>query len=437
MKDKEKEGEEKDVVLEKQRGEAETLREQIRKTNGLMKVKDQEIKIWQDDKQKILHQVEKVKKLNIDLKQVNENMARNKENRCDDERNGKSEVADLKEKIQIFEGVVGKMKRDIADKEENELKLCRNLSELVEELRSRGEEIKSKDEKIDQISQVIDRKTNTEKRLEENIQQLREENIKMKNTIKQVQQNKNEHQEKNLLLAEFKQLKRFVEKEVGAVKEEQASLKSNIQLQTKRESKNDGRKITNFGGGSLRYHNNGGEEPGERTSDDSLSDQAPLSRKCPNFRERKSSISHERRKGDRNKTSDFKTRNNLQSKDEVRRKNVIVKQLNQNRVLIDPDSDAEFEYATKRKVPGEHLYSDKVKGLKTTMVFSTSITKGINVQEFNDAVVNGRAEFHKFRGKKAQHIKHYIKSHLSIERPDRVVIHIGGNDLPPGPNLSS
>ena len=68
------------------------------------------------------------------------------------------------------------------------------------------------------------------------------------------------------------------------------------------------------------------------------------------------------------------------------------------------------------------------------MVFSTSITKGINVQDFNDAYVNGRAEFHRFRGKKAPHIKNYIKSHLSVEKPDRVLIHVGGNDLPPGPN---
>ena len=70
------------------------------------------------------------------------------------------------------------------------------------------------------------------------------------------------------------------------------------------------------------------------------------------------------------------------------------------------------------------------------MIFSTSITKGINVKDFNQDYVNGTAEFQLFRGKKANHIKNYMKSHVELEKPDRVVIHMGGNDLPSGPNMS-
>ena len=43
-------------------------------------------------------------------------------------------------------------------------------------------------------------------------------------------------------------------------------------------------------------------------------------------------------------------------------------------------------------------------------------------------------ELQMFKGKKAGHIKNYIKSHLELERPEECVIHMGGNDLPPGPS---
>ena len=39
------------------------------------------------------------------------------------------------------------------------------------------------------------------------------------------------------------------------------------------------------------------------------------------------------------------------------------------------------------------------------------------------------ATFHRFHGGKAKHIRNQIETHLQEERPDAVIIQIGGNDL--------
>ena len=71
-----------------------------------------------------------------------------------------------------------------------------------------------------------------------------------------------------------------------------------------------------------------------------------------------------------------------------------------------------------------------VKEGEKTLVFSTSMTKGINFKNFNDRYNGGTAWFRRYHGGKARHIKHYVSTHLHEERPDNVIIHVGGNDLP-------
>ena len=78
--------------------------------------------------------------------------------------------------------------------------------------------------------------------------------------------------------------------------------------------------------------------------------------------------------------------------------------------------------------PGVRSYRDVVEEGEKTVVFSNSITKGINADRFNNAY-RGTAEFIRFTGKKAQHMKNDIKEHLEKIRPDSVIIQSGGNDL--------
>ena len=72
------------------------------------------------------------------------------------------------------------------------------------------------------------------------------------------------------------------------------------------------------------------------------------------------------------------------------------------------------------------------KALEKTIVFSTSITKGIEHDKFN-RLYNGQVcNFRRFHGAKLDFIKEYAKIHLVKEMPDTVVVAAGGNDLSPG-----
>ena len=95
------------------------------------------------------------------------------------------------------------------------------------------------------------------------------------------------------------------------------------------------------------------------------------------------------------------------------------------------EEESDEEHTTIRKiVPGTRSYGKTVKEGERTVVFSTSITKDIEQQRFNDAYDRGTAEFERFPGKKAKHLKNYIRTHLDEDRPSCVIIQGGGNDLP-------
>ena len=68
-------------------------------------------------------------------------------------------------------------------------------------------------------------------------------------------------------------------------------------------------------------------------------------------------------------------------------------------------------------------------GKRKLLVFSTSITKGIDVQRFNTCFGDGTARFQKWHGGRAQYMKHYAIPHVKQEKPDMVILQGGGNDL--------
>ena len=79
--------------------------------------------------------------------------------------------------------------------------------------------------------------------------------------------------------------------------------------------------------------------------------------------------------------------------------------------------------------PGFKSYSEIASGSKKSTVISTSITKGIRPHMFREHYTQGKAMFHRFHGGKAKHIRNQIETHLQEDRPDAVIIQIGGNDL--------
>ena len=82
-------------------------------------------------------------------------------------------------------------------------------------------------------------------------------------------------------------------------------------------------------------------------------------------------------------------------------------------------------------VPGPNLYSQTVKGYsKKVSIFSTSMTRSMDVKELNDRYGGDRVNLHRFPGKKARHFQHYIPVHMAEDKSDVCVVLAGGNDLP-------
>ena len=95
-------------------------------------------------------------------------------------------------------------------------------------------------------------------------------------------------------------------------------------------------------------------------------------------------------------------------------------------VNLYPDRDT----LSKTVRPGHHAsFTDAVKTGRKTAIFSTSITKGIRIQDFNEIYRSGSACFRRFHGSRANGMKYHVIPTMIEEKPEVVVIHTGGNDL--------
>ena len=78
--------------------------------------------------------------------------------------------------------------------------------------------------------------------------------------------------------------------------------------------------------------------------------------------------------------------------------------------------------STSAKEPSYH--HDK------TLIFTTSISKGILPWRFNNAYDQGWASFARFPGAKAEYMETYISPRMENKKPSVVILQAGGNDLP-------
>ena len=80
-------------------------------------------------------------------------------------------------------------------------------------------------------------------------------------------------------------------------------------------------------------------------------------------------------------------------------------------------------------MPGIDTYSQVVVDGGKTAIFSSSITRHIDMKQFNKDLVAGKAVLNKFHGGHIKHIKNYIHTHLSEQKANCAIILAGGNDL--------
>ena len=79
----------------------------------------------------------------------------------------------------------------------------------------------------------------------------------------------------------------------------------------------------------------------------------------------------------------------------------------------------------------EQTNSEQRERKQTTLIFTTSISKGIKPKRFNNCVDKVKnAKFVRFHGARAKHMPSYVTPRILEENPSTVIIHAGGNDLP-------
>lgn len=361
------------------------------------KDKQTEQQLLQEKHQSIQNEhVEKINELSGRLED-SEKRLEEKEYDMKEKDNTIKELEDLLKRLKEEEGsskekVDKDLKEDDVKKDnEQDNEEIRKSEEMMkkemEEKEQLREQNKKQEECIVRLQGNIQKKTETLKKtqdrirlLEESVGEYMDENVKCKNENKVYQQriknleNKDEHatqnKEINKLKEDFNKFKNSVSKELTELKGKVSS--ENIIPRMKSSLSTENR----FS--SLRFTNNA-EEEDEHTSECSSDEGDADVPKSPRTRSRR------------------------------RRKQ-----------------------ATKLNVmPGLGTYSQAVADGKKNVVFSTSLTRDIDVNDFNRCSKEGiKTHFIRFRGKKICHIKNYLQTHLTEEKPDSTIILAGGNDLP-------
>ena len=97
---------------------------------------------------------------------------------------------------------------------------------------------------------------------------------------------------------------------------------------------------------------------------------------------------------------------------------------------VSTDSESDDETSEERHVHRQRSIPAPAGKRDTTLIFTTSISKGINVPRFNRSYEDGWASFTRFHGAKAEYMPTYIVPRMTKEKPSIVLIQAGGNDLP-------
>ena len=82
----------------------------------------------------------------------------------------------------------------------------------------------------------------------------------------------------------------------------------------------------------------------------------------------------------------------------------------------------------QRVVPGKKTYASATKYDKNIVVIGDSHLKRIERNLFKNSFDNAKSFIKSFGGAKTDHMKHIIPS-LKEQKPDIIVIHVGGNDI--------
>ena len=316
-----------------------------------------------------------------------------------------------------------------------------NCSDMLFELRIKRKELEDKDNELKLLERKLNSVEATLKRQEENLEEQRDMNVRSKNQMKLLKQN----YETQSPSSDYIDFKETVSRNFGELFEAIKELKKNA---SSKNTAQEGRRLEN-------HQNESQSQKAQRNLEErnrNEKSKKTINRRDSNMRhtDLDSDIYPSTQNIGREKKNDLGARSGNSGLNANTTSNNDSNVESSNRSSRDQDyvEDSRSQ-PPQRIVPGEHLYSEvthvrdprnnrenngttppkeAIKD-KKTLIFSTSITKHFDEGLFDAAYVHGFAQFQRWPGGTAEFIKHYVEPHLQREKPDTVVIQIGGNDM--------
>ena len=303
------------------------------------------------------------------------------------------------------------LKQAMEKLKKTELKLQKsseNVDELVGAVRERAEEVTAKEDEILVLGKKLEIENNNNKQMVKNISQLRDENAQVKNKLKAMEQNSESSHITPDFLTEYQDFKKFITKKISHLSEQICK----------------------------------SSQPTSQPTKESISTE----RKTKDHSRRAKTADNKKRK-------QYKPRLNNTDYDPVRSTVCDDSNITESMESSDDDESIEVYHESNPHIPirpGMHSsYSravdkqddrykksakDSAKGpvQGKTLIISTSMTRDIKAERFNEVYENGVAEFKRYRGGKTRNIKEDISKNMKGGSYDRAIVHIGGNDLQDG-----
>ena len=87
-----------------------------------------------------------------------------------------------------------------------------------------------------------------------------------------------------------------------------------------------------------------------------------------------------------------------------------------------------YDPPNKRVVPGRRTYAETLEYGKKVVIFGDSRMKRIDRKKLNQNI-NGKAVMKNFHGVTLEELEYYVYPTIKKEKPDRVIVHVGSNNV--------
>ena len=451
------------------------LQEEIAITNGKMK----ETEIWEKEEESKL---QRIAELEGEVARMNEQLQEKSKDQVEKEADDNLELKVEQKDVEIMQLTVELLKKEekTACLEDNQKRLCVRVRQLLESEKKRNEETKQVIEEKAQLSEQREKERASIVKLKEHNKELAkdvaEKNRKMEELFTEASRRmKDDELNEQLKKETTRKTKQIEELSLRLNDSIETSSTLKIKLQVSCENVNDltedirkKKKELKDQEGRMRVLISQTEEQNEEMkklkqcieqardentriknqakvdkqhSKQNLSQNPEIAKLYEKFEELKSDITNKLLSFTAQPSNSNPSQANMKKNKRKKKKKKKPEEDVEDMVEINSGNETESDVSTTepdnmqpRMIlrPGHLTYSEAVSNEKKsqkTVVLSTSITRDISEQRFNECFSDGTAEFVRIRGGKAKKIKDDAKKNIHHGYFDSAIVHIGGNDL--------